>query len=102
MVSVRCSKRKFSYIHSAPQLLRHKSAKDFPRQHGSASSSDTAPGILPTAFDAAAEAEHLEEPVTMTEIPVEGPPEELHLDESLRIRRMGRKALLLEAKSKSI
>ena len=35
----------------------------------------------------------------MTEVPVEGPPEEFHLDESIRIRRMGRKALLLEAKS---
>ena len=42
-----------------------------------------------------------DEEFTITDVPVDGPPDEIALDETILIRRMSRKALMLEATSKN-
>ena len=67
---------------------------------GATSSNDASGGILPPdidntsghlsgfpdVIDHAAETEHFKEEITMTEFPVEGPPEEFALDDSIRMQ----------------
>ena len=48
---------------------------------------EKAPAILPTVIDATAEAEHVDTPISVADVPCDGSLEQLALDESIRIRR---------------
>ena len=65
----------FCSTSASPQLLQGTPATEY----GGATSSSITPGNLPTVIDPTAEADHLEEPLATTEVPIEGPPDELHL-----------------------